>query len=90
VDRLPDGTLRIIDYKTGSDYGYAPSTKEGPLKGGRRMQAALYAHAAGVLLGATAGAWLLGKLRGRVIRVVFVIVLLGVSLEMLWKGIRWA
>jgi uncharacterized protein len=46
--------------------------------------------AAGVLLGATVGAWLLGKLRGRVIRVVFVIVLLWVSLEMLWKGIRWA
>jgi uncharacterized protein len=44
--------------------------------------------AAGVLLGATAGSRLLGRLQGRSIRVVFVIVLLWVSLEMLWKGVR--
>jgi hypothetical protein len=46
--------------------------------------------AAGVLLGATAGSRLLGRLESRVIRVVFVVVLFGVALEMLWKGIRWA
>jgi uncharacterized protein len=44
--------------------------------------------AAGVLLGAMAGPRLLGRLQGRSIRVVFVIVLLWVSLEMLWKGVR--
>jgi uncharacterized membrane protein YfcA len=45
--------------------------------------------AAGVLLGATQGSRLLGKLHHRSIRVVFVIVLLWVSAEMLIKGIRW-
>jgi uncharacterized membrane protein YfcA len=44
--------------------------------------------AAGVLLGATAGSHLLGKLRGRVIRAIFVVVLLWVSVEMLIKGVR--
>jgi uncharacterized protein len=45
--------------------------------------------AAGVLLGATQGSRLLGKLQGRSIRLVFVLVLLWVSAEMLIKGIRW-
>ena len=45
--------------------------------------------AAGVLVGATAGSRLLGKLHGRAIRVVFVLVLLYVSGEMLWRGLRW-
>jgi uncharacterized membrane protein YfcA len=44
--------------------------------------------AAGVLLGATAGSRLLGRLQNNVIRIVFVIVLLWVSTEMLLKGIR--
>ncbi len=46
--------------------------------------------AAGVLLGATAGSHLLGKLNSNSIRIVFVIVLIGISLQMLWKGIRWS
>jgi uncharacterized membrane protein YfcA len=44
--------------------------------------------AAGVLLGATAGSRLLGRLQNNVIRIVFVLVLLWVSTEMLLKGIR--
>ena len=44
--------------------------------------------AAGVLLGAFIGSHLLGRLRGATIRIVFVVVLLWVSLEMLLKGIR--
>jgi uncharacterized membrane protein YfcA len=44
--------------------------------------------AAGVLLGATAGSHLLGKLHGRVIRAIFVVVLLWISVEMLIKGVR--
>jgi uncharacterized membrane protein YfcA len=44
--------------------------------------------AAGVLLGATAGSRLLGRLHGRVIRLVFVVVLLWISVEMLLKGVR--
>jgi uncharacterized membrane protein YfcA len=44
--------------------------------------------ATGVLIGATAGSRLLGKLQNSTIRVVFVVILLWVSVEMLFKGIR--
>jgi uncharacterized membrane protein YfcA len=43
--------------------------------------------AAGVLLGATAGSRLLGRLKSSTIRTVFVIVLLWVSIQMLLKGL---
>jgi len=43
--------------------------------------------AAGVLVGATGGSRLLGRIGGRSIRIVFVVVLIVVSAEMLWKGI---
>ena len=39
-------------------------------------------------IGATLGSRLLGRLQSLVIRIVFVLVLLGVSLEMLLKGLR--
>jgi hypothetical protein len=45
--------------------------------------------AAGVLVGASLGSRLLGRLHSRVIRAVFVIALLYVSLQMMWKGIHW-
>jgi uncharacterized protein len=44
--------------------------------------------AAGVLLGATVGSRLLGKLASRTIRIVFVVVLLWVSFQMLLRGVR--
>ena len=44
--------------------------------------------AAGVVIGATAGSHLLGRLTSRSIRLVFVAVLLWVSIQMLVKGIR--
>jgi uncharacterized protein len=44
--------------------------------------------ATGVLIGATAGSTLLGKLQNNTIRILFVIVLLWISEEMLRKGIR--
>ena len=44
--------------------------------------------AAGVLVGAVGGSRLLGRLQGRVIRLIFVGVLLYVSAQMLWKGLR--
>ncbi len=44
--------------------------------------------AAGVLAGAALGSRLLGRLHGQLIRIVFVTVLLGVSLQMIWKGIH--
>jgi len=46
--------------------------------------------AAGVLLGATAGARLLGRLQRRAVRWLFIAVLLCVALEMLWRGVTWA
>lgn len=46
--------------------------------------------AAGVLLGATVGSQFLGRLHSNRVRLAFVIVLLFVSVEMLWKGIRWS
>jgi uncharacterized membrane protein YfcA len=45
--------------------------------------------AVGVLIGATLGSRLLGKLHSRRIRVAFVVVLLWASIQMLWKGVRW-
>lgn len=44
--------------------------------------------AAGVLLGAVAGARLLGRARSQTIRLAFVVVLLITSAQMLWKGLR--
>ena len=45
--------------------------------------------AAGVLLGAAVGSRLLHHLRGAWLRTAFVVVLLWVSGEMLWKGVKW-
>jgi uncharacterized membrane protein YfcA len=45
--------------------------------------------AVGVLLGATTGSRLLGKMQSRSIRLMFVAILLWISLQMLWKGLRW-
>lgn len=45
--------------------------------------------AVGVLLGAWAGSHLLGRLQGKWIRLLFVVVLLWVSAQMLWKGYFW-
>jgi ATP-dependent helicase/nuclease subunit B len=49
VDRLKDGGLVIIDYKTGSPYGY--SRRTGLYNGGRRLQHVLYAAVATKLFG---------------------------------------
>jgi hypothetical protein len=43
--------------------------------------------AAGVLVGATGGSLVLGRLQNRLIRIVFVVVLLVISGQMLWKGV---
>jgi uncharacterized protein len=44
--------------------------------------------AAGVLLGATGGSLLLGRIKSSVVRATFIIVLIWISLQMLWKGLR--
>lgn len=47
VDDLPDGRLRIVDYKTGKPYGFTP--EEGVYRGGRRLQHVLYTKAAAAI-----------------------------------------
>jgi uncharacterized membrane protein YfcA len=44
--------------------------------------------AAGVLVGATAGSRVLGRLKNSSIRKAFVVVLAWICVQMLWKGIR--
>jgi len=44
--------------------------------------------AAGVLMGATLGSRILGKIQSHTVRLLFVLVLLLVSAQMLWKGLR--
>ena len=50
IDRHPDGTLSIWDYKTGRAKDF---NEANPLQGGKKMQWALYSYAVEELLGAT-------------------------------------
>jgi hypothetical protein len=50
VDRLADGSLVVVDYKTGSSFTYTEKSRV--YDGGRRLQHALYAKAAEQLFGA--------------------------------------
>jgi hypothetical protein len=52
VDRLRDGRLRVIDYKTGRPGHYRQNDKLGPFNAGRNLQAAVYAAGARAVLGA--------------------------------------
>lgn len=49
VDRLPDGSLAVLDYKSG---GVTKGTPDDPLLGGRALQLAVYALAAEARFGA--------------------------------------
>ncbi len=53
VDRLPSGGLVVVDYKTGSARAFDSDPARGAFDGGRHLQAGLYSHAVGELLGAT-------------------------------------
>src|SRR5205814_1177954 len=44
--------------------------------------------AGGVLIGAVVGSRLLGRLQNATLRLVFVVVLVGISAQMIWKGVR--
>jgi len=56
VDRLADGRLAVIDYKSGSSTKFATISHDAPLQNGARLQLPIYAHAARTLLGdASAG-----------------------------------
>ena len=50
IDTLADGSLRVVDYKTGSPSHYRVSAKAGAFNGGRLLQPALYADAVGTSL----------------------------------------
>jgi uncharacterized membrane protein YfcA len=43
--------------------------------------------ALGVVLGAVAGSKVLGKIDSRVLRIVFVLILMIVAAQMIWKGV---
>ena len=45
VDQLPDGSLRVVDYKTGKSNRFQKSPKKPPFDGGRQLQPAIYAAA---------------------------------------------
>jgi ATP-dependent helicase/nuclease subunit B len=51
VDRLPDGSLVVVDYKTGSARRFTRDARHGAFAGGRHLQAGLYAHVAAELEG---------------------------------------
>lgn len=51
VDRLRDGTLRLVDYKTGRAFDLA--SKRGLFDGGRKLQLAVYSPAISAQLSAT-------------------------------------
>lgn len=51
VDRLPDGSLVVFDYKTGRSKEYQELTEDEPHQRGTRLQPAIYAAAAGDELG---------------------------------------
>lgn len=51
VDRLPDGRLVVIDYKTGRSKQYQDLTEDEPHQGGTCLQPVIYSAAAGNELG---------------------------------------
>jgi ATP-dependent helicase/nuclease subunit B len=51
VDRADDGTLVVLDYKTGSDITYRSLSEDDPDTRGTHLQLAIYGHAARAVLG---------------------------------------
>jgi RecB family exonuclease len=46
VDIATDGTLHVVDYKTGSTRAYKDLSEQNPVQGGRKLQLAVYGQAA--------------------------------------------
>ena len=53
IDRAPDGSVTVVDYKTGGTDPYKGLSADDPHQGGRHLQLAVYATAAAQLLGVT-------------------------------------
>jgi hypothetical protein len=51
VDVADDGTIHVVDYKTGGTRGYGDLSAENPDAQGRRLQLAVYGQAARMLVG---------------------------------------
>lgn len=51
IDELPNDVLRVVDYKTGSNYVYRKNPKSGPFNGGRQLQAPIYSTVSSSVLG---------------------------------------
>ncbi|HXQ61814.1 MAG TPA: PD-(D/E)XK nuclease family protein [Acidimicrobiales bacterium] len=52
VDVADDGTIHVVDYKTGSSRGYGDLSEDNPDAQGQRLQLAVYGQAARMLRGA--------------------------------------
>ncbi|HWH33793.1 MAG TPA: PD-(D/E)XK nuclease family protein [Acidimicrobiales bacterium] len=57
IDRAPDGTLAVLDYKTGGVSSYRGLSEEDPHGGGRWLQLVLYALAAEANFGTDRPVW---------------------------------
>ena len=51
VDEMPDGSLRVVDYKTGKATRYGRNPKTGAITGGRQLQPGIYVAAVAALTG---------------------------------------
>ena len=51
IDQQEDGGLRVLDYKTGSDYAFKKLSEDEPDQGGTKLQLPIYAMAARAAVG---------------------------------------
>jgi RecB family exonuclease len=70
VDRRADGTLVVIDYKTGSELSYKGLNHDDPVTAGTHLQLPVYAYAARAAFGASATVveayyWFVGRGKNR-------------------------
>jgi len=62
IDRTPDGRMAlVIDYKTGSTYGFDKNMEADPLQGGTKLQLPVYLAAAAGVEEATAMYWFINR-----------------------------
>lgn len=62
IDRTPDGRMAwVIDYKTGSTYGFDTNMEGDPLQGGTKLQLPVYLAAAADAQEATAMYWFINR-----------------------------
>jgi len=95
VDRAPDGSVSVVDYKTGGTSSYQGLSAEDPHQGGTHLQLAVYAGAAAQLFGVsdvTARYWFVSA-KGRFERIGYQVTAevqakVGAALATIVDGIR--